>query len=179
MSKDTNQVLGHGAESDGIEEYDNPLPDWWLGLFIGTIVWAFVYVIHYHVIADRSPVKALAAEMAAARTRWPQAERPAGIATGEKAVEAGEAIYKTNCTGCHGEALQGGIGPSLVDSVWIHGGAPDQVVHTITAGVPDKGMLTWGPILGPEKIGQVAAYVLHKNHEALGIEDEDEAETPN
>ena len=52
-------------------------------------------------------------------------------------------------------------------------------MHTITAGVPDKGMLTWGPILGPEKIGQVAAYVLHKNHEALGIADEDEAETGN
>lgn len=173
MSKDTNRVLGHGAEADGIEEYDNPLPDWWLGLFVGCIVWAGVYTVHYHFIAHRSPVKALAAEMAEARERWPEGARPAAVATGEEAVEAGEAVYKANCTGCHGEKLEGGIGPSLVDSVWIHGGAPDQVVHVITAGVPEKGMLTWGPILGPEKIGQVAAYVLSKNHEALGIDDEE------
>lgn len=167
MSKDTNRVLGHAAESDGIEEYDNPLPDWWLGLFIGTVIWAVAYTIHYHVIADRSPVKALAAEMADARERWPQAALPAAIATGEEAVEAGKVLYQTNCAGCHGAELQGGIGPSLVDSVWIHGGTPEDVVRTITVGVPEKGMLTWGPILGPEKIGQVAAYVMHRNEEAL------------
>ena len=167
MSKDTNRVLGHAAEADGIEEYDNPLPDWWLGLFIGTIIWAFAYAVHYHVIADRSPAKALAAEMASARERWPEGARPASIATGEEAVEAGEAIYQANCVGCHGAALEGGIGPSLVDSVWIHGGTAEDVVRTITVGVPEKGMLTWGPILGPEKIGQVAAYVMHRNHEAL------------
>ena len=119
MSKDTNRVLGHGAEADGIEEYDNPLPDWWLGMFIGTIIWAAVYTVHYHFIAHRTPAKALAAEMAEARERWPEATRPAGIATGKDAVAAGEVVYKANCTGCHGEALQGGIGPSLVDSVHV------------------------------------------------------------
>lgn len=173
MSKDTNQVLGHGAEADGIEEYDNPLPDWWLGLFIGTIIWAVAYTVHYHVIADRSPAKALAAEMAAARERWPESTQPAAMAMGKDAVEAGKAIYQANCTACHGAELEGGIGPSLVDSVWIHGGTPEEVVRIITVGVPEKGMLTWGPILGPEKIGQVAAYVMHRNHAALGLEDED------
>jgi cytochrome c oxidase cbb3-type subunit III len=171
VSKDTNRVLGHAAEADGIEEYDNPLPDWWLGLFIGTIIWAVAYTVHYHVIAHRSPTQALAAEMAVARERWPEATRPAAIATGEDAVEAGEAVYQANCTSCHGPALEGGIGPSLLDTIWIHGGKPEDVVRTITVGVPEKGMLTWGPILGPEKIGQVAAYVMHQNHEALGIED--------
>lgn len=174
MSKETNRVLGHGAEADGIEEYDNPLPDWWLGLFIGTIVWAFAYTIHYHVLADRSPVKALAEEMAAARERWPEAAPGvAAVPTDEESIHAGETIYQENCTGCHGVALQGGIGPSLVDSVWIHGGRPEDVAQVITMGVLEKGMPTWGPILGPEKIGRVAAYVVHQNHEALGIEDED------
>ena len=63
MSKqELNQVLGHADEADGIEEYDNPLPNWWLGLFYFTIVWAIVYGIHYHFVAHRSEVAALAAE---------------------------------------------------------------------------------------------------------------------
>ena len=33
MSRDTNRLMGHADEADGIEEYDNPLPDWWLGVF--------------------------------------------------------------------------------------------------------------------------------------------------
>lgn len=167
-----NQVLGHADEADGIEEYDNPLPDWWLGLFIGCIIWAFGYTAHYHLIAHRSQVKALAAEMAAAHLRWPQADKPATVVLSKENVEKGEAIYKANCTGCHGEHLEGKIGPSLVDSIWIHGGKPEEIVHTITAGVPAKGMITWGPILGPEKIGEVAAYVIRRNHEALGVEDD-------
>ena len=68
------QVLGHADEADGIEEYDNPLPDWWLGLFWFTIIFAFGYSLHYHFIAHRSPARALAAEMAAAQARWPQTE---------------------------------------------------------------------------------------------------------
>jgi len=165
------RVLGHAAESDGIEEYDNPLPDWWLGLFIGTIIWAVAYAAHYHFIAHRSPVKALAAEMADARRRWPQAEAPAKVVLSTEAIQKGEAIYQANCTACHGEKLEGKIGPSLVDSTWIHGGTPEAIVRVITQGVPAKGMITWGPILGPEKISEVAAYVIHQNHAALGIEE--------
>lgn len=168
-----NQVLGHADEADGIEEYDNPLPDWWLGLFVGCIIWAVLYTVHYHFIAHRSPVKELAAEMADARKRWPQSEAPVKVVFSAAAIEAGEAIYKANCTGCHGENLEGKIGPNLLDSTWIHGGTPQEIVHTITAGVPAKGMLTWGPILGTEKISEVAAYVISRNHHALGINDDD------
>ena len=176
MSKERNQVLGHAAESDGIEEYDNPLPDWWLGLFIGTVIWAGIYTVHYHLIAHRSPARALAAEMAEARVRWPESARPATVVLSKERIEAGEAIYKGNCTGCHGAEMTGGIGPNLLDSVWIHGGKPEEIVRTITDGVPAKGMITWGPILGPEKIGEVAAYVIHRNHEALGRPDHEEDE---
>lgn len=174
MSKARNQVLGHADEADGIEEYDNPLPDWWVGLFWLTIVWAAVYAVHYHFVAHRSPQRALAAELADAARRWPDAGKPAQVVLSHEAVEDGERIYRANCAACHGPELGGGIGPSLVDSTWIHGGTPEAIVKTITEGVPAKGMLTWGPILGPEKIGRVAAYVISRNHKALGIEDEDE-----
>ena len=72
MSKDTNELLGHADEADGIEEYDNPLPDWWVGLFWITIIWALGYTVHYHFIGNRSQVNDLAMEMAAAEARWPR-----------------------------------------------------------------------------------------------------------
>jgi cytochrome c oxidase cbb3-type subunit 3 len=177
--KDLNQVLGHADEADGIEEYDNPLPNWWLGLFYFTIAWALLYGVHYHFVAHRSEVKALAAEIEAANKRWPQEAAAAAATTvdlSEQNVEAGEAIFKANCVACHGADMKGGIGPNLLDTVWIHGGQPEQIVHTITVGVPDKGMLTWGPILGPAKVAQVAAYVISKNRKATGEHESGEGE---
>lgn len=155
------QVLGHADEADGIEEYDNALPDWWLGLLWFTVIWAFAYTLHYHFIANRSQEKALAAEMAAAQKRWPQTAAAVFTVTPELAAQ-GEAIYETNCVGCHGAELQGGIGPNLIDEVWIHGNTPEAVLKTVTEGVAAKGMPTWGPILGPDKTRQVAAYILTK-----------------
>jgi cytochrome c oxidase cbb3-type subunit 3 len=171
------RVLGHADEADGIEEFDNPLPNWWLGLFYFTIVWAAGYAIHYHFIAHRSEVKRLAAEMAEADRRWPRQAAAAAestLAITPAAVAAGEAIFKANCTVCHGEDMRGKIGPNLLDTVWIHGGRPQDIVHTITVGVPAKGMITWGPILGPEKINEVAAYVVERNREATESEHEHE-----
>jgi cytochrome c oxidase cbb3-type subunit III len=158
--KPRDQVLGHGDEADGIEEYDNPLPDWWLGLFWLTIVWALGYTLHYHFIAERSQEKALAAELAAAEVRWPQSGEAGAFVVTDALATAGEAVYQTNCAACHGARLDGGIGPALADGEWIHGGEPEQVLHTIMEGVPAKGMPGWGPILGPERVKQVAAYIL-------------------
>ncbi len=169
MAKETNRLLGHTDEADGIDEYDNPLPDWWLGLYWLTVVWALAYGIHYHFVADRSAEKELAAEMAAAETRWPQQSADASALTfAADAVSAGESIYTINCVACHGAALEGSIGPSLIDDEWIQGSTPEDIVRTISNGVLDKGMLNWLPLLGPEGVNQVAAYVMSKNAEALG-----------
>lgn len=170
MSKDTNRLLGHADEADGIEEYDNPLPDWWLGLFWFCIIWAIGYTIHYHFIADRSQEKHLAAEMAAAAEMWP-AEDAADVAftLSPEAIAAGQGVYDTYCFVCHGAALEGGIGPTFLDEEWLHGHTPEEVIRTITEGVPEKGMAPWGPILGARDINYAAAFVLAKNAEALGI----------
>ncbi len=156
------QVLGHADEADGIEEYDNPLPDWWLGLFWFTIIFAFGYSLHYHFIAHRSPAKALAAELAAAQARWPQSGGGAFVPTPQLAAQ-GAVVFQTNCVACHGADLHGKIGPNLTDDVWIHGGKPQDIVNTITNGVQAKGMPTWGPILGPERVREVAAYVISRH----------------
>lgn len=169
MSKETNRLLGHADEADGIEEYDNPLPDWWVGLLWLTVIWAVGYGVWYHFIADKSQEGFLAAEMQAAEFHWPeQAVTDVEFAITPEAVAAGEAIYTQNCLMCHGAALEGGIGAALNDDEWIHGGEAEEVIRIITEGVPEKGMLTWGPILGPEKINQVAAYVLNRNAELTG-----------
>jgi cytochrome c oxidase cbb3-type subunit 3 len=162
--------MGHADEADGIEEYDNPLPDWWLGLFWVCILWAIGYTAHYHFIADRSQEKRFQAEMAAAAEVWPAGAAPSvEFALTPEAIQAGEEVYAANCYMCHGTGLEGGIGPSFLDEEWIHGHSPEEVIAIITDGVVEKGMLAWGPILGPEKVNQVAAYVLAKNAEAVGL----------
>ena len=96
--------------------------------------------------------------MAAAQAKWPQAPAGGGaegeLVVDNQTVAAGEAIFKANCVACHGADMKGGIGPNLLDTLWIHGGTPADIRHTITVGVPDKGMLTWGPILGPGEGGR-------------------------
>lgn len=170
MSKDTNRVMGHADEADGIEEYDNPLPDWWLGLFWLCILWAIGYTVHYHFIADRSQEARFEAEMAAAAIRWPvQDAADVVFAMTPEAIAGGETVYTTYCFVCHGVNLEGGIGQSFIDEIWLHGSSPEEVIHTITDGVPEKGMAPWGSILSAEQINQAAAFVLAKNAEALGI----------
>lgn len=161
---DRDQIMGHGADNDGIEEYDNALPDWWLGMLFFTILFAVGYSLDYHWISERSQEKAYLAEMEAAAQRWPAPSGPATVAVTPELVAAGKAVFAANCVGCHGKEMQGGIGPNLVDGTWIHGGTLPEIQETITNGVPEKGMLTWGPILGPEKISQVAAYVYESSH---------------
>ncbi len=168
MKKDLEpRVLGHAEDNDGIEEYDNALPDWWLGLFLFTIVWGIGYAVEYHLISHRSQAGRYESEMLAAAERWPQNEAKA-LAFDEATVAAGQEVFTQTCASCHGAALTGGIGPSLVDATWIHGGEPEQIRATITNGVPAKGMPSWGPILGPDKVAKVAAFVVTKAKEGGG-----------
>ncbi len=169
MRKETDRILGHADEADGIEEYDNPLPDWWLGLFWFTILWAIGYTVHYHFIADRSQEARFEVEMAAAAEMWPvEAASNVTFALTTDAMGAGQEVFGTYCVACHGENLEGFIGPSFLDAEWIHGSRPEDVIRIINEGVLEKGMTPWKGILTPEQINQVAAYVLGKNAEALG-----------
>ncbi|MDT8369756.1 MAG: c-type cytochrome [Longimicrobiales bacterium] len=168
MSKDTDRVLGHADEADGIEEYDNPLPDWWVGLFWGTIFWSIAYVAWF-ALTDQSQVAWYESEVAAADERWPeQAAATIEFTFSEAAAEAGAETYATNCLACHGAALEGGIGPTFLDEEWIHGGQASHVIAVIRNGVLDKGMPAWGTILSPDQINQVASYVLREHARATG-----------
>jgi cytochrome c oxidase cbb3-type subunit III len=159
MSKNKDEVLGHASDNDGIEEYDNALPDWWLGLFLFTIVWAIGYGVDYHFVSGRSQTAYYEAEIAAAKVRWPDSG-PKPLAFDDETLKAGAKVFGEQCAACHGAALGGGIGPNLLDAGWIHGSEPEQIRATITNGVAAKGMPAWGPVLGPDKVGKVAAFVI-------------------
>lgn len=157
---DKDRVLGHADEADGIEEYDNKLPAWWLGIFYFTVIWGAAYAVHYHFIGHRSQAAEYDAEVAAANERWPVKEL--GVELTPEAIAAGETVFTQNCVACHKADLTGGIGPSLVDATWIHGSAPKDIQKTVTEGVAAKGMPAWGPMLGPDKVAAVSAYIVSK-----------------
>jgi cytochrome c oxidase cbb3-type subunit III len=147
---------------DGIEEADNALPNWWLAIFIATIVFAGGYWLAAEQLGFwASPAEELARIEADRRKR-------AGIvndedivrAAGDAAiVAAGKRAFATNCIVCHGERGEGKIGPNLTDERWLHGGAPAKVFTAIRDGVPAKGMPTWGPLLGQDAVKSLAAYL--------------------
>ena len=127
-------------------------------------MWAVLYGGWYHFVGKVSQEKKLAAEIALAEQKWPRKElNAAALDLGPDAVAAGQQVFAQNCVGCHGPELKGGIGPSLVDSVWIHGATREAILTTISQGVVEKGMPPWEPAIGADKVAQVAAYVIATN----------------
>jgi cytochrome c oxidase cbb3-type subunit 3 len=176
MANKLDELLDH--DYDGIKEYDNPLPRWWLWLFYGTIAFAVVYAPYIILGFGPSAVQEYQQELAALKSAAPPGgESGHGHAEGQPhtaappplagpslegnaaAIAVGKEIFGANCAPCHGPQGQGVIGPNLTDSYWLHGNTYADIVNTITVGVPDKGMISWKATLNPEKILQVAAYV--------------------
>ena len=75
-------------------------------------------------------------------------------------VEEGKQVFASTCAACHAAEAQGLVGPNLTDKFWIHGNKPTDIVKAVTDGFPDKGMPPWGPVLGPEKVRKVAAFIV-------------------
>jgi cytochrome c oxidase cbb3-type subunit 3 len=164
---DEDRLLDH--EYDGIREYDNPMPRWWLYIFWGTIVWAALYWFNVPGIGEgKGRIAAYDASIAAAKAEFPA---PA-VATGPSGAElltlskdptelaAGKTVFTTTCVACHGPDGGGVIGPNLTDAYWLHGGTPEAIWHTVNGGVLAKGMPAWGQSLAPDKINAVVAYVI-------------------
>jgi cytochrome c oxidase cbb3-type subunit III len=159
---------------DGIQEYDNALPKWWLWLFYITIVFSPIYLIYYHFGGGTSIQQELKGDLEQVKsTLEPQGNETAvdylALAKDPAIVATGQDAYRVNCVACHGALGQGGIGPNLTDRFWIHGGSAVAIHKTIAAGVTDKGMPPWLPVLGVEKVNAITAYVLTlKNTQATG-----------
>ena len=149
-------------EYDGIEEADNALPNWWLAIFIGTIVFAGGYWLAAEQLGFwESPAAELARIDAEHRKRMGVVNDDDILLAAKDGatVAAGKQAFVTNCVVCHGERGEGKIGPNLTDARWLHGGAPASIFTSIRDGVPAKGMPTWGPVLGPATVKSLAAYI--------------------
>lgn len=171
------ELLEH--EYDGIQEADNPLPKWWVQLFLICIVFAIVYtpLVHMFNLLPRDYLsRDIAFAAMAAEQR--EAELIASGAYDADPVAAGKKYFGTFCVTCHGTYGEGGIGPNLTDNYWIHGPEETQIMTTVVNGVAAKGMPTWGPILGERKIKMITAYVMtlwNSNPPAAGKKAEGEA----
>ncbi len=159
------QVLEH--DFDGIQEYDNRLPNWWLWILWGSVVFSVGYWLVFHTFElGKSPVQIYDAEMQAAA----EAQLAAGGSLDNEAlvlmsgmpdkVSAGKDIFGKFCVACHLATGGGLVGPNLTDAYWIHGGEPMEMHKTVTDGVLAKGMAAWGNQLGPRGVEAVVAYVL-------------------
>jgi cytochrome c oxidase cbb3-type subunit 3 len=158
--------LGHDA--DGIEEYDNPLPGWWVWIFWATIVFSVGYWGWYELGPGPSVIALHEAEERAAAEQEARRAAAAGAATvaslralakDAAAMAAARQVFETRCAACHGPAGQGLIGPNLADEYWLHGGDLLEIRRVIENGVPDKGMVPWKGALSPREIDMAAAYV--------------------
>lgn len=170
----TAQLRDHAF--DGIQEFDNTLPNWWLWTFYSACLFSVGYWIAFHTlrVADLPPAAYLveqreaAAKIEAALANNPITEELLLKLASEPAVVAeGEKIFKTPslCAQCHGPdangmvAGQAGVGPNLTDAFWLHGGSPMEIYRTVNDGWPEKGMASWKGY-GNQFVQRAVAYVL-------------------
>lgn len=156
---------------DGIREFDNDLPRWWVWLFYLTVAYAVVYVFGlYFMGVTIPPVPHEPILLAGAATPTPvqnkdvitPEEQEAGLAAlvgDQKYIGKGKEIFTSKCAACHGQKGEGLVGPNLTDNFWIHGGSLSAIKAVIENGVLEKGMLAWKAMLPQEDIKSLIAYI--------------------
>lgn len=169
--KEKGRSTGH--DFDGIEELNNPLPAWWSWLFVLTIIFAGIYFVlypgfgHFPGVLGWTSASQYEEEVAVAEARFgPIFEAYFNtpidaLVRDERAVSMGARIFGNRCATCHGSDARGGPGyPNLSDDDWLHGGAPETIVHTITHG--RNGMMPpfASVIGGDEGVAAVTEYIL-------------------
>ncbi len=151
---------------DDIQEEDNHLPNWWLFILFGTIVFGFGYWLVFHTTKSlpdprteyNAEVDALKKARLAAN---PMSDESIAALTQDPAqVEEGKKVFASTCASCHAAEGQGLVGPNLTDKFWIHGNKPTDIANSVTNGYADKGMPPWGQMLGPDKVRKVSAFIL-------------------
>ena len=168
----TDNTTGHVWDGD-LRELNNPLPRWWMILFILTVLFAGVYLALYPGLGSyngtlgwteneqyQREMQKAQAELAPLYSGFAGMTIPA-LAADPKAHAIGERLFVNNCAACHGSDARGSPGfPNLTDGDWLWGGKPEDIVATITNG-RDGNMPPMAAAVGTsEDVRNVANYVL-------------------
>ena len=155
---------GHGTTGhswDGIEEWNNPLPRWWVWTFYVTIAWGLIYTIAYpawplvsqatpgllgfstraNVQADIDAVNEMNAGLNTELAAFDLASGALPEPLASYAVNKGAAVFRANCSQCHGSGaagVQAGGYPNLLDDDWLWGGTIDEIAYTVTHGIRNE-----------------------------------------
>ena len=168
----SDNTTGHVWDED-LREMNNPMPRWWMGLFVLTIVFGLGYLFVFPGLGsyqgrlawstDGEYAKDLARAnrelepVYAAYAAMP-VER---VSTDPGAMAIGERLFLNNCAQCHGSDARGGKGfPNLTDNDWLHGGTPENIKESITKGRIGVMPPMAEAVGSPEDVKNLANYVL-------------------
>lgn len=165
-------TTGHVWDED-LRELNNPLPRWWMGLFVITVVFSAVYLVFYPGLGSHagslkwSSAGQLAAETAKAEAALkPVYARFASmsaedLARDPQAMGIGERLYLNHCAACHGSDARGSKGfPNLTDRDWLWGGTHEAIKETIAKGRAGVMPAMAAALGSPQDVRNVAQYVL-------------------
>ena len=165
-------TTGHVWDED-LTEMNNPLPLWWVWMFVITIVFALMYLVAFPGLGSYegqlkwSTRSEYEGEMARAKKELDPlysqftAKKVEDLAGDPAAMAIGERLFMNNCAQCHGSDARGSKGfPNLTDNDWLHGGTPDKIIETITKGRIGNMPPMAAAVGSPEDVKNVANYVL-------------------
>ena len=163
---DRDELLDH--DYDGIKEYDNDLPRWWLNIFWLTAIFGLAYLIYTHWYAEPDSVriarevaeiKEIQAKSSAASESTITEEYLLSLVSKPEVVAKGKEIFTAKCMACHGMNAEGIVGPNMTDNYWIHGNKMLEMRTVVLNGVLDKGMVAWKGMMTDEEINSVLAFI--------------------
>ena len=172
VSASSDESTGHVWDGD-LREMNNPLPRWWVWLFVMSVIFSLAYLVLYPGLGsfagnlgwsssgqyEAEVAKAQAAE-APLYAKF-AAMTPEEISRDPQAKQIGERLFMNNCAQCHGSDARGSKGfPNLTDGDWLHGGSPDKIKETITLGRIGQMPPMAAAVGNSEDVKNVANYVL-------------------
>jgi cytochrome c oxidase cbb3-type subunit III len=172
VAPQADKSTGHVWDED-LREMDNPMPRWWMWMFVLTIIFGLLYLAAYPGLGTYkgslqwTSTGEHAAEVAKAEKDLAplyaqfSARKIEDVAGDANAMAIGERLFMNNCAQCHGSDARGSKGfPNLTDNDWLHGGTPDKIVETITKGRIGQMPVMAAAVGSPDDVKNVANYVL-------------------